>query len=184
MINGCCICDEYFEARIKRQIVCGKPCRLKLVSMVQSAKLYKNHTREYKREWAKKVRDKKLGSSGGLKWWSSRVIASIKCRAKGECNLSVDWLLHKLENGKCEVTGMPFHIQSYKENPGFDKHPYTPSVDKIDPDKGYTTDNCRLVVWVYNRAKGKYSDSIVLEMAKALYTTTHEHHNIIKERVK
>jgi len=38
--------------------------------------------------------------------------------------------------------------------------------DKIDPSKGYTKDNCRVVCWWYNLAKSIYSDEVVLDLMK------------------
>lgn len=46
--------------------------------------------------------------------------------------------------------------------------PWSPSLDRIDPLQGYTPENCRLVVWMYNAAKHISSDANVLRLAQAL----------------
>jgi hypothetical protein len=63
-----------------------------------------------------------------------------------ECTLTVEWIEQRLLQGVCEVTGIAFVI-------GSTKHPFLPSVDRIDSDKGYTPDNCRIVLWIINAAK-------------------------------
>jgi hypothetical protein len=74
----------------------------------------------------------------------------------------VEWIEERLTAGTCEVTGLPFgNVDS-----GHD--PRAPSIDRLDSSLGYTPDNCRLVVWVYNRAKFIWTDAVILEMARAL----------------
>lgn len=40
------------------------------------------------------------------------------------------------------------------------------TIDKIDPTKGYTKDNCLIVCWWYNVTKQRYSDTEVLQLCK------------------
>jgi hypothetical protein len=68
-------------------------------------------------------------------------------------------LLRRLMVGKCEVTGIPWDLNS---------DPWRATLDRIDNSRGYTLDNVRWVVWIYNRAKGKGSDDEVVKMALAL----------------
>jgi hypothetical protein len=165
MIKECKMCGCEFQPKKSDAKICSKQCRLAVIKWGQEAKIYANHTNEYKAKWAGKKRDR--GIDTNHRYWCTRVVASIKYRDPSS-ELTTDWLEQKLNGWKCEATGLPFHIQRYKENPGFDKHPLTPSVDKVDPTKGYRKDNCRLVVWIYNRCKGKYSHYEVLEFARAL----------------
>jgi hypothetical protein len=44
----------------------------------------------------------------------------------------------------------------------------SPSIDKIDPAKGYTIDNCQVVSWWYNVTKQRFTDKEVLELCKAV----------------
>ena len=55
----------------------------------------------------------------------------------------------RIAEGRCEMTGIPFVLG----DPG---HRYAPSLDRIDCRKGYTPENTRVVVWMFNRARGNY----------------------------
>ncbi|MGY6517454.1 MAG: hypothetical protein ACXIUZ_01950 [Lysobacteraceae bacterium] len=82
-----------------------------------------------------------------------------------EFDLTFEWVEGRILQGRCERTGLPFYLEQSKwQFAG----PLSPSLDRIDPEKGYTTDNTRVVVWVYNQAKGRYGDGVVLAMAKGL----------------
>lgn len=78
-------------------------------------------------------------------------------------SISLEWIQHKLEIGVCERTDIPFEFV-YKQG----RTAYAPSLDKIDPSKGYTEDNTQVVIWMYNAAKNIFTDADVLYMAKCL----------------
>lgn len=72
-------------------------------------------------------------------------------------NLTLEKLIKTIESGVCQVTGVSFEMNNdfrkmYKKNP------LSPSIDRIDPMKGYTDENTRIVIWWYNMAKGELSD--------------------------
>ena len=95
---------------------------------------------------------------------SYNLVGSCKNRAnaKGlDFDLTVEWVMSQLEAG-CPVTG-----EAYVFGVGSDysdRHPLTPSVDKINPTLGYTQDNCRVVSWFYNVAKQQWTDEEVIEL--------------------
>lgn len=70
-----------------------------------------------------------------------------------------------LEVGKCAVTGAAFDITACETR----QNPNSPSIDRINPKYGYIIGNCRMVTWIYNRAKGDGTDEAVLEMARLLH---------------
>lgn len=76
----------------------------------------------------------------------------------GGCHLTIEWIIGKLKAGKCEMTGLPFDL-----NGG----PYGPSIDRIDSKKGYTEDNCRVIVWWLNRALYVWGDEVFRAVASA-----------------
>jgi hypothetical protein len=80
-----------------------------------------------------------------------------------EWGLDDDWALEKLKDGHCEVTGMPFILET-----GAARNQFCPSIDRIDSSLGYTKNNCRMVSWIFNRAKGEGTDGDVEVMARAL----------------
>ena len=71
-------------------------------------------------------------------------------------NVTVDyeWVHRRMlaVGGKCERTGIDFVFTNVRN------HPHQLSLDQIDPGKGYTEDNCQLVVNIYNRMKNEWHD--------------------------
>lgn len=89
--------------------------------------------------------------------------AGARSRQKGlEKTIGLRWLLPRLEAGYCEVTGLAF------ERPDGVRGPFSPSLDRHDPLRGYTPENCRVVVYMYNAAKNSFTDADVMRMAEAL----------------
>jgi len=97
------------------------------------------------------------GRASGLracKKWKKRNPASVlvnqcgaRAKKKGmECSITLEWVEQKLLAGFCEVTGIAFVMEG-------DRHPFLPSIDRIDSNKGYTPNNCRVVLWIINAAK-------------------------------
>lgn len=98
-------------------------------------------------------------------WASSRNRAEDKGWA---FDLTPEWIQPKLEAGVCEATGLPLELSGgdFKGYGHF--RPWTPSMDRIDPTKGYTTDNVMVVCWMYNQAKGVGGHADVVRMANAI----------------
>lgn len=97
--------------------------------------------------------------------WAIRLRNKAQSRAKAknlEFDLTREFILGKLEKGVCEVTGVPLDLS------GGGRKPLTPSLDKIDPMKGYTQDNVQLVSFIYNVAKGDWKHEDVLDFARSL----------------
>ena len=80
-------------------------------------------------------------------------------------NLTVEFLAEKIMRGRCEVTGIPFELGSSDEH---HTKAFSPSVDRIIPGGGYTQNNVRVVVYIYNIARSDFSEDDVLTFAKAL----------------
>ena len=95
-------------------------------------------------------------------------LAQSRAKAKGyPCTITEDWVLGRIIKGKCEATGMDLVLVQDG------RHPQSPSLDKIDPNLGYTPDNTQVVVCMYNYAKGCFSHEDVVRMAEALCSKTH-----------
>lgn len=111
--------------------------------------------------------------------WQNRLRDSLrhaKARAarKGlPFTVDIDWVVGQLkaQDYRCKVTGIPFHashpFEMRKENP------WTPSLDRIDSNLGYTPENVRLVCKIFNLAKNAYSDEDVIIMSKRLIAQLH-----------
>lgn len=91
-----------------------------------------------------------------------------RCKVKNKLfSLTREWVKARY-TGHCELTGMPFII-------GDRRHPYSFSIDQIAPDKGYTADNVRFVLWCINSFKTDGTDAQMYRAAEALLA----HKNII-----
>lgn len=68
--------------------------------------------------------------------------------------------------GRCMMTGLPFTDEQVGSKAA--AHPYRPSLDRIDPHKPYTRENCRLVLQAVNFALNGYGDDgIFFRIAEA-----------------
>ncbi len=99
------------------------------------------------------------------------MLNSTKCRAKKKgipFNLDAPWMTEHWNGGACEVTGLEYILNVPAK---WITGNYAPSIDRIDPAGGYTKNNCRLVVWMFNSAKGVGTDKDILKLAEALCKT-------------
>jgi hypothetical protein len=92
---------------------------------------------------------------------AAKILAGIRTRSKVknmECNLDRDWLSKKLEAGICELTDLPFKMDSNHACA------FSPSVERIIPEKGYTKTNCRVILLGLNALKnsGTYKDALLI----------------------
>jgi len=78
-------------------------------------------------------------------------------------NLDVMWLMKKLSIGKCEATGIQFKMRPSVSH----LNPYLPSIDRVDSSKGYTKDNCQVVIIGYNNMKSNNSEKLVKEFCES-----------------
>lgn len=80
----------------------------------------------------------------------SDLTTSKKFEKHGRCDLDVDFLLCLLQgtNGVCPITFVLFDLSFSKAY-----SVYNPSLDRIDPTKGYTKDNVQWISWGANRMK-------------------------------
>jgi hypothetical protein len=84
-------------------------------------------------------------------------------------DLPFEFIYEKLISGTCEITDIPF---DFSRPSSTIKNPYSPSLDRIDPKKGYTMDNVRVVIWQFNMMKGEISDKELVQLC-----------NLIKEKL-
>jgi hypothetical protein len=93
-----------------------------------------------------------------------RVAKTRSIKHSWDFDLTKEWLKEKLANECCEVSGEKFNCQVNE----FDTHfnPYAPSIDRIDSSKGYTKDNCRVVLACVNMGIGEWGLDIYLDVAE------------------
>lgn len=73
------------------------------------------------------------------------------------------WLRQK---GRCAVSGLTFSDLRFEE--AFVKHPFRPSLDRIDARRGYLEGNVRLVCTAVNFGLGQWGDSVLRRIALAM----------------
>lgn len=95
-------------------------------------------------------------------YWNAKRRAKVGCL---EFALTKEWIARLVEGGTCSMTGLPFSRESGRK-------PWAASLDRIDPAKGYTEENVRAVVWMYNACKAEFTDADVLVMSRALLEKT------------
>jgi hypothetical protein len=93
--------------------------------------------------------------------------AQWRARKKGlDHDLTVEWARSKW-TGKCELTGIDFHIEYGSSGKG--GKPRSPSLDRVDNTKGYTQGNCRFILQAVNMLKGTGTEDEMDEIVDALY---------------
>lgn len=89
-----------------------------------------------------------------------------RSRRKGlDFSIELEWLVYlfKVQKGKCSMTGVNLTLET-KGARGF--NPYNPSLDRIDPKKGYTKDNVRLVCVAFNIALNAWGEEVYRKVAE------------------
>jgi hypothetical protein len=82
-----------------------------------------------------------------------------KCRVP--CTLTIQEVdaIYSRSKGRCELTGIPFDTSETRGA-------WTPSLDRIDPEKGSVFENCRMICLAVNQAIGKWGEAVLGEIAK------------------
>lgn len=133
--------------------------------------------KQYERDW-KYQRDRKDPEEPGL--YQARRLAklriekpwyillrTIKSGAKRrglDFDLTFEWARLRW-TGRCELTGIEFSTERYNTRR---VNPMWASVDRIDNNKGYVHDNCRIILHCINTFKNTMTDAQMIDVAKAL----------------
>lgn len=83
-----------------------------------------------------------------------------------EIDITLEYLkqLWNKQEGKCALTNFPM---SYQQSKG-KRNPYSLSIDKIDPNKGYEVGNVQFVCFAANMMKGELSLSELKKFCQAI----------------
>lgn len=90
------------------------------------------------------------------------LLQGAKARSKTPITLSIEWIETRLAAGKCELSGIQFDLSRNGV-----KGPYAPSIDRIDSSKGYSPDNCRIILWALNAAFSHWGAEVFRKIAIA-----------------
>ena len=166
----CGVCRNTFQAKIKSQKYCCRAC-YKRAWIHNNRDKYNARMRERRRTKAAWYRQKEplYYRTYRAKLLSSRpwsyLLQSRRAEAKNKklaFDLTQEWAAVRW-TGCCEITGIAFRSNG-KRGP----HPFSPSLDRIEPSKGYTQNNCRFILWGCNAIKGVGTDEDMYEIARAI----------------
>ncbi len=82
-----------------------------------------------------------------------------------EFSIDLNWINQQLRNGKCELTGIDFIFETRQNG---HRNPYSPSLDRKDSSKGYTPENCRIILWALNMGFADWGREVYLDVARKL----------------
>ena len=97
----------------------------------------------------------------------SALVSNAKARAKKKdlpFDLTVGYMVNvwKYQDGKCPLSGRGFGLdQTAKFR---QVHPDAPSIDRIEPSKGYVEGNVRLLTYHTNVCVNEYGDEILFDL--------------------
>jgi len=168
---GCNVCSNIFVKKMKSQLYCSRGCYVKAWPInnrkkaAQKSKLrrlanpgwYAAREPGYARNNRKKTLEKRPWR---YVFQSRRSDARIRNLV---FTLTDEWCAARW-TGKCELTGIEFRPNPAGKGP----FPFSCSLDKIEPELGYTPENCRFILWGCNGLKGSGTDEDMYAIAKAL----------------
>jgi hypothetical protein len=128
----------------------------------------RNYSRAYRERNRERLHERKTVRSRSVDGRLERIFngAQQRAKAKGiDFSISREWLRSRIELGRCELTGIEFsYIDGLKRCA---KQPLAPSLDRIESNKGYTPDNCRVVLWALNCAINSWGSAVYERIAVA-----------------
>ena len=101
-----------------------------------------------------------------------KILQAMKNNSKGHGRKwddswwTVDKIVDRIKNKKCEVTGFPFELTEIKQKGK--KRPFIPSPDRIDNNKPYHPDNVQFVVFMYNMMKSNFDNEDVARFLRII----------------
>lgn len=110
------------------------------------------------------ARQKKAEWRSGPGWPRTLLYTAARRAEKSGVAITItaEWVAEKLSSRVCAATGLPLSFGLGGRGP------WSATLDRVNPQEGYTPENTRVVCWAYNAAKGEGTDADVLAMAKAL----------------
>lgn len=151
--------------------VCKACARVKRRAYVASRG---NDIKDYLREWKASRHGKSIAkkhyqnSRANKRALVLLMSARARCRKRGTITYKISAAEHKrlqrvIESGFCEVTGLPFNMNTNK--PEWD----SPTLDRIKPQMGYVDGNVRVVIFAINAALGFWGEETFERVARSYF---------------
>ena len=159
--------QEAIEQGLKRYYT-GKPCKRGHYSERYFTKGCVECAKVVNAELHKSNPQRRRNHSATPSGFAVNNLARCKRRSKKKnrpFDLTKEWILEKLENGHCELSGIKFDMTIGDKN-AF-RNPFKPSIDRKNSSKGYTKKNCRMILSILNGALGEYGDEVFEKVAIA-----------------
>ena len=87
--------------------------------------------------------------------------AKRRARMKNmEFELDRKWIRKRIKKGLCEISGVPFDLQSQSGQ----LSPRAPTLDRIVPELGYTKENSRMICRALNALFGTWGEGAAIEV--------------------
>ena len=166
-------CSSYREINNKREKWCFKCASWKVVNLFNKSKhVFGGYSKSCKACWsgymktAEEKRHKKVLSEVMSRRSASAAVAAAKSRAKRKglpFNITPEYMveLFSKQSGLCYFSNIPM-----KREEGLQI--YSPSIDKLDPDRGYVKDNVAWVIYGVNSFKQNLKESEFMALAKSI----------------
>lgn len=120
----------------------------------------KERDKENRQRWNTKNRE--AVNARSKRWATQNPIKALlrtakqNARAQGVAyELTPELIACRLEPMVCEATGVEL---------SWTEHACRPSIDRIDHKGGYVEDNIRMTTWLFNRARGGFTDEQLIEL--------------------
>lgn len=130
----------------------------------------KRNTTARERRRANPERDRTYGAEYRRKFVWRMILQHAKKRAakfgwEYDLDSHVESIKARLAPMTCELTGAKLVAGVGAGSPG-KRYWNTPSLDRIDPTKGYTYANIRVVCWAMNCAMGTWGEAVLLDLVQ------------------
>lgn len=167
----CKICPNLFVKKMKSQLYCSRECYKKAwpINNREKAAKCSRDRRAAQPEWYRKNESKYYRTYRGKQvrerpWryvFQSRRLDARKREIPFK--ITDEWCAARW-TGRCEVTNIEFVVNPAGKGP----HPFSCTLDKINPALGYLPDNCRFVLHGVNCLKGSGTDFDMFVIAQAI----------------
>lgn len=160
VMQKCKGCEVVFKLRTNKQF-CNGPCKRRYHARIDP-ELYKKRHAKYKTKNNIRSLLQARRTRAERPWKILLEAARVRARKKGN-PFTIDdaWCIARW-TGRCELTKINFVLDANR------RVAFSPSLDQIKANAGYTADNARFVLWAINTAKGSDTDDVLYQIAEAL----------------